>query len=240
MNSQWNNNSTVLTHRKVLTEANATFMSRVYFWMMVGLIITGIVAYEVASTPRVVQYLFSNTFLIIGLIILQLAAVITLSAAINRMNFLVAGTIYVLYTALTGLTFSSIFLVYTQQSISQVFFITAFAFTGLSVFGFVTKKDLGPVGSFCMTGLFGLIGFIVIGMIFPSIMTNAVSLTISTLGVLIFSGLTAYDTQKIKSYNSPDASAEDLKKRSIHGALTLYLDFINLFLSLLRLFGDRR
>lgn len=239
MNSQWNTSS-IITRRKDLTYSNATFMSRVYFWMMMGLVITGLVAYEVASTPDVVNYLFSRSYLVIGLIILQLGAVVALSAAINRMSTMLAASIYILYTALTGLTFSAIFLVYTAESISQVFFITAFAFTGLSVFGFVTKRDLGPLGSFCMTGLFGLIGFILVGMLFPSIMTNAVSLTINTLGILIFAGLTAYDTQKIKSYNSPDASADELRKRSIHGALTLYLDFINLFLNLLRLFGQRR
>ncbi len=239
MNSQWNN-QTITAHRQGVSLSNATFMSRVYFWMMLGLLITGCVAYQVANTPDMAHYLYTHTFLLIALIILQLGAVIALSAAIQRMSATLSIAIYVAYAALTGITFSSIFLVYTAQSISQVFFITAFAFTGLSLFGYATKRDLGPVGSFCMTGLFGLIGFMLIAMIFPSIQTNAVSLTINTLGILIFAGLTAYDTQRIKGFNVPGASGEMLRKLSIQGALALYLDFINLFLNLLRLFGDRR
>ena len=239
MNSQWNNQS-ILSRQRASALPNATFMSRVYFWMMLGLLITGVVAYEAANTPSVVNYLFTHTYIMIGLIILQLGAVIVLSAAINRMSIALATTVYASYTALTGLTFSSIFLVYTAQSIAQVFFITAFAFTGLSLFGYATKRDLGPLGSFCMTGLFGLIGFMLVVMFFPSLQTTAVSLTINTLGILIFAGLTAFDTQKIKQFNTPNASAEELRKRTILGALTLYLDFINLFLNLLRLFGERR
>jgi FtsH-binding integral membrane protein len=237
MNSQWNQSHVVTQGLRL---SNATFMSRVYFWMMLGLVITGIISYEAAHSPALVQYLFSRSYLMIGLIILQLGAVIVLSATIHRMNLLLATTIYLFYTALTGLTFSAIFLVYTAQSISQVFFITAFAFSGLSVFGYLSKRDLGPLGSFCITGLFGLIGFMLIAFIFPSIQTTAVSMTINTLGILIFAGLTAYDTQKIKEFNVANANTEELKKRSIQGALTLYLDFINLFLNLLRLFGQRR
>ncbi len=239
MNSQWNN-QTVVTRGRDASLSNASFMSRVYLWMMIGLVISGSVAYQVANTPPFINYLLSHTFIMIGLIILQLGAVIVLSAAINRMSTAISASIYVLYTALTGITFSVIFLVYTAQSISQVFFITAFAFTGLSLFGYATKRDLGPVGSFCMTGLFGLIGFMLVAMIFPSIQTTAVSLTINTLGILIFAGLTAYDTQKIKNFNTPGASADELRKLTIQGALALYLDFINLFLNLLRLFGDRK
>lgn len=237
--SQWNK-PIHLPQKKAITYSNAAFMSRVYLWMTLGLMLTGIVAYQTAITPRLMQFILNHSYAVIGLIILQLGAVIALSAAIDRMSSLLATVIYILYTALTGVTFSTFFLIYTSQSISQVFFLTGFSFASLSVFGYVTKRDLGPIGSFCMIGLFGLIGFILVTLLFPSISTNAVSMTISTLGIMIFAGLTAYDTQRIKSLNDGQASADEIKKRSVHGALTLYLDFINLFLNMLRLFGDRR
>lgn len=218
-----------------LVRSNATFMSRVYFWMMLGLAVSGIVAYLTASSPAIMQKLIGNAWIWIGLIIVQLLAVLALTALINRLNFFMACTIYLAYAALTGLTFSVILITFTQQSIAQAFFITSFAFIGLSLFGFITKRDLGPLGSFCMTGLFGLLGFILVTLIFPSILTNAVSMTINVITILIFSGLTAYDTQRIKNFNV----GNDAGKASITGALMLYLDFINLFLAVLRLFGNR-
>lgn len=223
-----------------LTKTNSAFMSRVYFWMMLGLVISGSVAYGIANSPNLVSAIFSNSILWIGLIILQLAAVIVLSALINKMNFFLTATLYLGYAALSGVTFSTIFLVFTSQSITEAFFITAFAFIGLSLFGFVTKRDLGPLGTFCMTGLFGLIGFILVTLIFPSILTNAVSMTINVLAILIFSGLTAYDTQRIKNMNVNYGENGMVQKAAISGALMLYLDFINLFLNILQLFGDRR
>src|SRR5690348_13122821 len=146
--SQWNR-QLHFSQTKADAISNATFMSRVYFWMMLGLLVTSLVAYQVASTPSMMQYLVGHRFLIIGLIILQLGAVIVLSAAINKMNSLAATSIYLAYTALTGVTFSVLFLVYTTQSISQVFLLTGFSFAGLSAFGYITKRDLGPIGSFC-------------------------------------------------------------------------------------------
>ncbi|MBV9576906.1 MAG: Bax inhibitor-1/YccA family protein [Gammaproteobacteria bacterium] len=237
--SQWNNPLN-LSQKKAAAYSNAAFMSRVYLWMTFGLLLTGGVAYQIAATPYIMQNILSHSYIMIGLIILQLGTVIALSAAIDRMSSLLATSVYIFYTALTGVTFSVLFLVYTSQSISQVFFLTSFAFAGLSAIGYLTKRDLGPIGSFCTIGLFGLIGFVFLALIFPSILTNAVSMTISTLGIMIFAGLTAYDTQRIKSLNDATASFEEIKKRSIHGALMLYLDFINLFLNMLRLFGDRR
>lgn len=223
-----------------LSQSNATFMSRVYFWMMLGLALSGAVAYIVGNSPALITPIYSNSFLWIGLIILQLAAVVCLSALINKMSLALTISLYLAYSVLSGITFSVIFLVFTQASIAQAFFIAAFAFVGLSLYGFYTKRDLGPLGTFCMTGLFGLIGFIIVTLIFPSILTNAVSMTINVLTILIFSGLTAYDTQKIKNYNVSYGAPEMVKKAAISGALMLYLDFINLFLSILRLFGDRR
>jgi FtsH-binding integral membrane protein len=223
-----------------LAQSNATFMSRVYFWMMIGLVISGVIAYEVGHSTTVIMRIYSNTFLWIGLIALQFAAVIVLSAFLHKLSATLTTSIYLAYATLSGVTFSVIFLAFTRQSITQAFFITAFAFTGLSLYGFLTKRDLGPLGSFCLTGLFGLIGFILITFLFPSVLTNAVSMTINVLTILIFSGLTAYDTQKIKNLNVSYGSAAVMHKAAISGALMLYLDFINLFLSILRIFGDRR
>jgi hypothetical protein len=216
-------------------------MSRVYGWMTGGLCLTGAVAWNVSGNPELVQTIFGNRLLFWGLIIAQLGAVAALSGLINRISGLTATLIYFLYAGLTGLTLSSIFLVYTNSSIAEVFGVTAFGFAGLSGFGFVTKRDLGPVGSFCMMGLFGLVGFGLLAMVFPSLMTGGSSFVFSVVGIVVFAGLTAYDTQKIKEMNTPGNEGTDAgRKTAIFGALRLYLDFINLFLSLLRLTGRRR
>ncbi len=220
---------------------NARFMSRVYGWMTGGLCVTGLVAWNVAGDPALVQTIFGNRLLFWALIIAQLGAVAALSFLINKISGAVATVIYVLYAALTGLTLSSIFLLYTGSSIAEVFGVTAFGFAGLSGFGLVTKKDLGPVGSFCMMGLFGLIGYAVLSMFLPSLMGAGGSFVFSIVGIIVFAGLTAYDTQRIKAMNAPGNEGTDAaRKTAIFGALTLYLDFINLFLSLLRLTGRRR
>lgn len=220
--------------------ATASFMSRVYLWMMGGILISGLTAYYIASNVKMITYLTQNSGIFFGLMIFQLIAVIALSAAVQRMSVAVAATIYALYATLVGITFSVLFLAYSVQSISLAFFTTSFAFAGLSAFGFITKRDLGPVGSFCTMGLFGMIAVMLIGFFIPSLMSNSMQLTISVIGVLVFSGLTAYDTQRIKDLQFQFASEDQARKGAIHGALILYLDFINLFISLLRLMGDRR
>ncbi len=222
------------------TTATASFMSRVYFWMMGGILMSGITAYVVASQPKMVLYLAQNRGIFFGLMIFQLIAVVALSAAVQRMSVALASAIYALYATLVGVTFSTLFLVYSIPSISLAFFTTAFSFAGLSFYGSVTKRDLGPLGSFCMMGLFGMIAIMILGIFFPSMMGSSMQLTISALGVLIFSGLTAYDTQKIKALQFQFATEEQARKGAIHGALILYLDFINLFISILRLMGNRR
>jgi len=220
---------------------NARFMSRVYGWMTGGLCLTGAVAWNVSGNPDLVQTIFGNRLLFWGLIIAQLGAVAALSWLINRISGFVATLIYFLYAGLTGLTLSSIFLVYTNASIAEVFGVTAFGFAGLSAVGFITKRDLGPVGAFCTMGLFGLVGFAVISMFLPSLMTGGASFAFAIVGIIVFAGLTAYDTQKIKKMNVLGREGTDAeRKTAIFGALTLYLDFINLFLSLLRLMGRRR
>lgn len=220
---------------------NARFMSRVYGWMTVGIALTGVISYQISQNEGVAQTILGNRAIFYGLIIAQLVAVFGLAMLIRRINSYVAAAVYLLYATLTGATLSVIFFVYTQSSIAQVFALTSFAFAGLSSFGAITKRDLGPVGSFCTMGLFGLVGFGLLSLFFPSMMTGVADRVYGVVGVIVFSGLTAYDTQRIKAMNiiGNEGTDED-RKEAIFGALTLYLDFINLFLSLLRLFGKRR
>jgi hypothetical protein len=220
---------------------NARFMSSVYGWMTGGLCLTGAVAWYVSGNPELTHDIFGNRLLFWGLIIAQLGAVAGLSWMMNRINSVTATLIYFLYAGLTGLTLSCIFLVYTGASIAEVFGVTACGFAGLSAVGFVTKRDLGPVGAFCTMGLFGLVGFGLLSMFIPSLMSGSGSFVFSIVGIVVFAGLTAYDTQKIKEMNVPgNEETEQGRKAAIYGALRLYLDFINLFLSLLRLMGRRR
>ena len=226
---------------QAVAEETARFMSGVYRWMTIGLGVTALISYYVSQSQSMLQFILGNKVVFYGLIIAQLAAVIVLSAFVQKMSAIVATLIYLFYASLTGLTLSFIFVVYTQSSILSAFLTTCFSFAGLSAFGYVTKRDLGPIGTFCHMGLWGLIGFGILSWFFPSLMGPASSKVYSLAGVLIFSGLTAYDTQKIKNSNIlGNEGTEEDHKETIIGALTLYLDFINLFLMLLRLMGDRR
>lgn len=224
-----------------IAEENVRFMTGVYKWMTIGLALTGLVAYMLAENEQLVIQIVTNKILFYGLIIAQLGLVIYLSARISNMSPARATFVYVFYAALTGVTFSTIFLAFTRDSIQSVFFLTSFAFAGLSIFGFITKRDLGPVGTFCHMGLYGIIGFSILSIFFPSMLGGQMGTIFSLVGVIVFAGLTAYDTQKIKNSNiiGNEGTAED-HKETILGALTLYLDFINLFLMLLRLMGNRR
>ncbi|MAF77671.1 MAG: hypothetical protein CME60_05865, partial [Halobacteriovoraceae bacterium] len=167
--------------------------------------------------------------------------VIFISARIQKLKAMTATLLYLLYSALNGVTLAVIFLIYTQESIFSVFLTTAIAFGGLSAFGYLTKKDLGPIGTFCTMGLWGLVGFGLLSFIFPSLMGARTSWVYNIVGLIVFSGLTAYDTQKIKSMGRDlREGSEEGQKMTIIGALKLYLDFINLFLFLLRLMGGKR
>lgn len=216
-------------------------MSRVYGWMMLGIGMSGLVAYGVSENAQFAMTLAQSRGAFWGIFLVQMALVMVLSAAMNRISASLAGFLYFLYAGVTGVTLSFIFLAFTQDSIFSMFFLTAFSFGGLSAFGYLTKKDLGPVGSFCMMGLFGMIGYSLLAFFFPSMGGGQASMIFSVIGLIVFSGLTAYDTQKIKAlYQRGIQSAEAEQKLAILGALTLYLDFINLFMSLLRIFGRRK
>jgi uncharacterized protein len=214
------------------------FLLHVYNWMAMGLAVTGVVAFGVAMSGTLVRFIVMNPFIFYGLMIAQLVVVIAMSAAINKIPSVVAIGAFFLYAFLTGLTFSVLFIVYTSTSIALTFFICAAMFGSVSVFGYITKMNLAGVGSFAMMGLFGIIIASIANFFVQSEMLYWL---ISYAGVLVFVGLTAWDTQKIKRMaQETNFETEQGKKVAIMGALELYLDFINMFLFLLRIMGNRR
>ena len=222
-------------------EMSATFpvlMRKVYLWMTLALVITGFTAYYVAHNEALLTALVTNQILFWGLAIGELALVIGLSAAINKLSLTVATMMFVLYSVINGATMSFIFLVYTSSSITNVFFITAGTFAVMALFGYFTKTDLSSMGKILMMALIGIIIATIVNIFTRS---EGLAVVLNYLGVLVFVGLTAYDSQKIKEMlmQAPDAG-EGAQKLALLGALSLYLDFINLFLYLLRIFGSRR
>ena len=219
-------------------EAVNAFMRGVYGWMSLGLMLTAGTAWFVAASPMGAA-LLQSPGLVFGLIIAQFGLVIGLSAAINRLSGTTATLMFAAYSALTGVTLSSIFFVYSMASIFQAFVVAGGMFGAMSVYGMVTKRDLTGLGSFMFMGLIGIVLASLVNMFFKS---PAVSFGVSILGVIIFTGLTAYDTQKLKYMGEamPLDDATAVRRGTILGALTLYLDFLNLFLMMLRLFGSSR
>jgi FtsH-binding integral membrane protein len=216
------------------------FVRSVYNWMCVGLALTGFVAYYVASDEAILRLVFGNTVLFFGLILAELALVFALSGMVHRMSGATATTLFVVYSALNGVTLSFIFLVYTQASIVSTFFVCSATFLACSVYGWTTKKDLTSWGGFFTMGL---IGIIIASLVNMFIQSSAMGILISYLGVFVFVGLTAYDTQKLKNMAITQPAGLDgevVRKGAILGALSLYLDFINLFLMLLRIIGQSR
>ena len=214
------------------------FMVRVYNWMTAGLAITGFMAFYISNNETIMNIIFVNPIMPIVLMIAQIGLVFWLASRVMQMSVSQATGVFMLYAGLTGVTFSFIFVVYTSASITSTFLGTAGTFGAMSLYGYTTKKDLTSWGSFLFMGLIGIIIASVVNMFMQS---NMMHMIITYAGVLIFVGLTAYDTQKIKEMNilGNEGTDEDTKE-AIRGALTLYLDFINLFLMLLRLMGDRR
>jgi FtsH-binding integral membrane protein len=216
------------------------FMSKVYMWMTLGIVLTGFVAMSVATNQELLTLIVSNKIIFYGLMIAEFALVIGLSAGINKLNAMTATALFLLYATLNGATLSIFSLIYTQESIQGAFFTTGFAFAGLSAFGYMTKRDLGPVGNFCTMGLFGLFGMAILSIFFPSLMGGMGGQIYGLVGLIVFAGLTAYDTQIIKRMAPGGRDAEQFHKGAIMGALKLYLDFINLFLFVLRMGGNRK
>ena len=218
--------------------ASGAFLSRVYAWMCGALLITAIVSVYVAMNGSLIHMVMDTRAVFIGLLVAEFGLVVLLSALIGRMPYVLAMAVFVLYAALNGMTLSVIFMAYTASSVGTAFFVTAGTFGAMSLYGYVTKRDLTTVGSLCFMALIGLILASVVNLF----LGNETVYWITTYaGILIFVGLTAYDTQKIKQMNVAGMEdSEFARKAAILGALTLYLDFINLFLMILRIFGRRR
>ena len=219
-------------------ESEKSFMSQVYLWMSMALALTGAVAWGLAMNPSTVVGLMRNGFLFIMIMLAQLGIVFWLGASIMNISVITATIGFSIYATLNGVIFSTLFLVYAGASIASTFLVTAGTFAAVSVYGFVTRKDLTSVGSFSMMALIGLIIASLVNMFLRS---TVFDLVLSYIGVAIFIGLTAYDTQQLKRIHEQGfSSGEMLQKMSLLGALRLYLDFINLFLLLLRIMGRRR
>jgi uncharacterized protein len=214
------------------------YMVKVYGWMCLALFITGLMAMYTASSETLINIIFGNRIVFYALIIAELVAVATLAGLVHRMSASTAILMFVGYSLLNGLTLSVIFLVFTTESIASTFFITGGTFGVMSLYGYTTKSDLSKWGNLLFMGLIGIIIASIANFFMKSIMLYWIT---TYIGVLIFVGLTAYDTQKIKNNNIiGNEGTEEDSKEAIMGALTLYLDFINLFLFLLRIFGRRK
>lgn len=221
-----------------LSLAFPALIRKVYVWMTLALVLTGITAYGVASSPGLMMTIIQTPAIMWGLIIAELAIVIAISAAINRLSLTTATLLFVLYSVLNGATLSLIFAVYTMSSIANVFFITAGTFGVMAAYGYFTKRDLSSWGKLLLMALIGLIIATLVNVFL--VKSSGFDLILSYAGVLIFVGLTAYDTQKIKQMLAMQTDmGEGAQKVALLGALSLYLDFINLFLYLLRIFGRR-
>ncbi len=213
------------------------FIVKVYGWMTLALVITGIVAIATAANPDFIAAIASGPALI-ALVIGQLLLVVVLSAAINKLSAGLATGLFIVYAAVTGLTFSMLFLIYTGSSIAQVFFITAGTFGLVSAYGYVTRRDLTSIGNLLFMALIGLIVASIVNLFLNS---SVVDWIITFVGIVIFIGLIAYDTQRIKRMAAGlGENGEVYQKAAVFGALALYLDFINLFIRLLRVFGRQR
>ncbi len=213
-------------------------MQKVYTWMAFAMIITGVTAYGVANSPSLLGMIYTNPVVLWGLVIAEFALVFSITGMINRLSLTTATLMFVAYSVINGAMLSSIFLVYTMNSIGQVFFITSATFGVMAFIGYTTKTDLTSMGKILFMALIGMIIATVVNIFVGSTGLQTVT---SYLGVLIFVGLTAYDSQKIKHMlYEQEVADEGAQKLALIGALTLYLDFINLFLYLLRIMGSRR
>jgi FtsH-binding integral membrane protein len=215
----------------------SAFFRKVYAYMAGGLFATGVTATVVASSESLAKVIWGNQIVFIGLIVAEVIMVLSFSKAVSRLSTTGAAAFFLAYAVLNGLTLSIIFLAYTASSIASTFFVTAGTFGALSAYGYVTKRDLTGVGNFAMMGLIGLIIASVVNLFLNSPMMYWLT---TFVGVIVFTALTAYDTQKLKQFAASSSSPDQESKVALQGALMLYLDFINLFLYLLRILGRRR
>ena len=219
-------------------ELQRAFILKVFGWMAAGLLITGIMGMVTVQSQAILDFVFANRIVYFGLIIAQLGLVVWLSARIEKMSAMTATLVFVGYSALTGLTLSVVFRAYTVSSLASTFFVTAGTFGAMYLYGTVTKRDLTSMGSFMAMGLIGVIIASVVNMFLQNEMIYWIT---TYIGIFIFVGLTAYDAQKIKAMSVLALQGEEIEQKgAIMGALRLYLDFINLFLLLLRVVGRRK
>ena len=219
--------------------AKTTFLAKVFNWMALGLATTAALAFTVAGSASTQQLIFGNKLIFYGLILGEVGLVLYLSARIEKISAATATALFLIYSALNGVTMAAVLLMYTAASVATTFTVAGGMFAAMAIYGTVTKKDLTGLGSFMFMGLIGIILASLVNMFMKS---PAIEWTISVIGVIVFTGLTAYDIQKISRFggNVMTSDKASIRRGAIMGALSLYLDFINLFLSLLRLFGDRR
>jgi uncharacterized protein len=216
------------------TDVERRFMAAVYRWMTLGLAVTALVAWSVATSETALRLVLGNRLVFFGLIIAELGLVVALSAAAARMSAAAAGGLFVLYSALNGATLSVVLLVYTGASVALAFVCTAGTFGAMSVFATVTRRDLSSWASFLFMGL---VGIVIASLVNVFLGSSMVTFVVSCASVVVFTGLTAYDTQKLRAFARAGGGTGGV---AVNGALALYLDFVNLFLALLRLFGSRR
>ena len=228
----------VATYPVMAAEEERSFLTRVMGWMCSGLLVTGVIAWAIGTSDSAANWVSNHPYVFLALLFAELGAVIGLSALIGKMTPAVAAGVFLLYAAMNGVTFSLIFVVYTTASIFTTFLVTSAMFGALAVFGYVTKRNLSSLGSIAFMALIGLILASIVNLFWAN---DALYWITTYAGVAIFSALTAYDMQKVKKINvAGDAGTDADKREAILGALALYLDFVNLFLYLLRIFGKRR
>jgi FtsH-binding integral membrane protein len=228
--------STFPTTAEASAERATAFLRKVYGWMFVGLAVTAAIASTVAGSPALIEHIFSNQWLYFGLILAELGLVFYLSARVQTLAPNTAMTLFIIYSALNGVTLSFILLIYTGESIGTTFLVTAGMFGAMALYGSTTERSLAGVGQFLFMGLIGLILASIVGMFWHN---DALQFLITVVGVIVFTGLTAWDAQRLKQMAAtvPD---ERMGSYAVVGALSLYLNFINLFLMLLRVLGGRR
>lgn len=215
-----------------------SYMAQVYGWMTCGLLLTSFISWYTTHTPVILNFIFSSQTNFFGLIIAQLSLVFVISGMVNRISAVLATSLFMFYSVLTGLTLSSVFIAYTYSSIASTFVVTAGMFGAMSLYGYTTKRDLSCFSSIL---LMALIGILIASLVNIWLKSSAMVWIITYIGVFVFIGLTSYDTQKLKLMGEQLSSNnhDSFRKYAIVGALTLYLDFINMFLMLLRIFGNR-
>jgi hypothetical protein len=221
-----------------LQRSLAAFITKVYWWMTFALALTGLAAWAVGTSPELIKIFVKSPGLMIGLVIVELALVFGISFLINKISAATATALFIAYSVVSGITLAPIFIVYTMSSIGMAFGLTAGVFGVMAIYGTLTKRDLTSIGSICFMALIGIIVAALVNVFVGSSMMQTI---ISALCILVFTGLTAYDAQKIKSmYLDASGSGELVRKAAVLGALALYLDFINIFISILQLLGNRR